>query len=116
MTAVATPDAVLIALVEFARAYRRMTGRTNRAGAPADTGLTVDQLVARAAALFEPGGVAPTADAVAEDIGLTVRWIRRVASRGGGWHAITARAASELSSGSRPPAARADGPRSRHAG
>jgi hypothetical protein len=95
-------------------AGRRDTLRGAHGGAPANTGLTVPRLVARAVELAELDGGSPTEEAVAEDLGLSVRWVRRVASRAGGWAAVTRLAAggTGFGSGSRPPAVAAGDRRS----
>jgi len=86
--------------------HRQRARRAGRGGAPAGSGLTLARLVARAAELRELDGGSPTEEAVAERLGLSVRWVRRVASRAGGWAAVTRLAAGStgFGSGSRPPA------------
>ena len=88
MSDVATPEAVLAALVAFGRAYRRMTGRANRGGAPAGTGLTLTRLVAKVAEMTERDGEPPRQEKVAEELGLSIEWVRKVGRPAGGYRRV----------------------------
>jgi hypothetical protein len=95
----------LVLLADFAATTSRLVNGPNRGGAPAGTGLTLTRLIVRINDLREPDGTPPTQEAVADDLGLSVRWLRRVASPAGGWASVIALAAEEprrIGSGSRP--------------
>jgi len=102
VTPAPTPREVLRALVEWVEAYRRAV-HPNRGGAPRDTGLTVAKVVAAIEERLELDGETLTQEVIAEDLGASTRWVRRVAKRAGGWTVLTTRAAeARFAPGSRP--------------
>ena len=86
----ATPDGL--------RKVRRTLLDGRAGGAPTGTGVTWEGLVETTCDLWDwPDGPEPKELAVAEELGVSDRWIRRKASPWGGWDAVTNEAHRRLS-------------------
>jgi hypothetical protein len=77
----------------------KLAAARRRGGPPVREGLTVEVLVATVRELTGPDGP-PTEAAMAESLGLSERWVRKVARRAGGWAEILRRAADDAQAGS----------------